>query len=231
MVRRRARTIALRAAAGCVAATGLVGLLHMPVAAPILRAITPSWACPVRHGTPEQIDRAHAMGAANIRANAKEGAPARPALGFALDTTTRGDIRAWTAKNGVSCASIGGNDNLQKCTNVPAAAVGQPSSWGPLEEITFELRSTGELVNVQTMRRGLTAEAAATISGDLEGKMTASLGEPTQRGGEPTPTHLSRGVLSTFVSVHQFTDYRATVSATNLAATGTMVREEYLSAR
>ncbi|MBS2016014.1 MAG: hypothetical protein JST00_24235 [Deltaproteobacteria bacterium] len=227
----RAWRFLLRAAVGVALATTIVGLLHMPFAAPLLRAITPSWACPIRRGTPEQIDRAHAMGAANIRANARESAPARPALGFALDTTTRGDIRAWASKNGVSCAAIGGNDNLQKCTNVPAAAVGQPAAYGPLEEITFELRATGELVNVQTMRRGLTAEAAATIAGDLEARMRASLGEPTQRGGEPTAAHLSHGVLSTFVAVHQFTDYRATVTATNLAGTGTMVREEYLSAR
>jgi len=42
---------------------------------------------------------------------------------------------------------------------------------------------------------------------------------------------LSQGLLATYVAVHTFTDYRATVSATNLAHTGVMVREEYLSAR
>lgn len=28
----------------------------------------------------------------------------------------------WAAKHGVSCASISGNANLQKCTDVPATA-------------------------------------------------------------------------------------------------------------
>jgi len=228
---RRAWKILFRVAAGAMLLTGLVGVLHMPFAANILRAISPGWACPIRAGSPEQIDRATAMGAANIRAHASAAAPVRPALGFALDTTTRGDIRAWAAKNGVTCTAIGGNDNLQKCTDVPAAAVGEPASFGPLEEITFEVRATGELANVQTTRRGLTADAAAATSGSIASNMRAMLGEPSQTGGEPTTAHLSHGVLATYVAVHQFTDYRATVSATNLASTGFMVREEYLSAR
>ncbi len=50
-------------------------------------------------------------------------------------------------------------------------------------------------------------------------------------GGEPTSSHLGRAFLSSYVAVHGFRDYRATVSATNLASTGVMVREEYVSAR
>ena len=42
---------------------------------------------------------------------------------------------------------------------------------------------------------------------------------------------ISGVVLATYGAEHRFADYRATVSATNLAETGVMVREEYLSAR
>jgi hypothetical protein len=65
----------------------------------------------------------------------------------------------------------------------------------------------------------------------LERSAAAVLGKPTSLGGEPTVAHLSRGLLSTYVATHAFTDYRATVSASNLGETGVMVREEYLSAR
>ncbi len=219
-----------RIAVAALLFTGIVGALHMPFAASLLRAISPAWACPIRRGTPEQIDRAHAMGAASIRASASEAAPARPALGFALDQTRRADIDAWAAKYGVSCAAIGGNENLRKCTKVPAEAVGQPSSMGTLEEITFELSSSDALVNVQTMRRGLSPETAAATSAALEARMASTVGAPATVGGEPTAAHLGKSVLSTYVAVHQFTDYRATVTATNLASTGVMVREEYISA-
>lgn len=223
--------IGARVAAGSLLLTGLIGALHMPFAAPLLRAISPSFVCPIQRGTPEQIDRGHALGAAAIRISATTSAPHRPALGFELDESTHDDIKAWAARYGVACASIGGNDNLQKCTDVPAAAVGEAASLGPLEEITFEFQSTGTLVNVQTLRRHLAPADAARIVGELEHGLAPALGAPTTVGGEATTAHLGARFLRSYVAEHAFTDYRATVSATNLAPTGVMVREEYLSAR
>ncbi len=160
------------------ALTGAVGLLHLPFAAPLLRALSPASLCPITRGTPAQIDRGHAIAAASIRASAQTPAPARPALGFALNRTVRADVMTWAAKHDVSCASISGNANLQKCTDVPAAAVGQPASLGALEEVTFEFQTTGELVNVQTLRRHLTPQAAATAASHLEGHVASVVGAP-----------------------------------------------------
>lgn len=225
----RVRRAASRVVAAALLLTGIVGVLHMPFAAPFLRSVFPS-ICPMKRGTPEQIDRAHALAVAAIQSSGTTAAPARPALGFELDKSTKADLDAWAAKHKVSCASIAGNATLQKCTAVPAAAVGQPESLGALEEVTFEFQSTGALVNVQTLRRHLSpAQAAAAVS-VLEQDAASVLGAPTTVGGEPTAEHLSRGLLATYVAVHHFTDYRATVSATNLASTGMMVREEYISA-
>ncbi|HET6281835.1 MAG TPA: hypothetical protein VFH73_12740 [Polyangia bacterium] len=229
--RHRVVRIFLRVAAGTAVLTGIIGALHFPFAAPILRTIFPGSVCPIMRGTPEQIDRAHALGAAAIRAAAASPAAARPALGFALDRTRKSDLDAWASSNRVSCGSIAGNETLQRCTDVSAAAVGQSSDLGPLEEVTFEFQSTGQLVNVQTLRRHLTPEQAAHTVAELERGAAATLGKPSSQGGEPTVAHLSRSLLATYVAVHAFTDYRATVSATNLAQTGIMVREEYLSAR
>jgi hypothetical protein len=222
--------IGVRIAAGALALTGLVGVLHMPFAAPLMRRVFPG-VCPVMRGTPEQIDRAHAMGASAIRDAAKTSAPARPALGFHLDQTRPSDLAAWASAHGISCGSIAGNPNLQRCTGVAATAVGQATDLGPLEEITFEFQASGELVNIQTLRRKLTPEQAARIATALEETAAATLGDPSTLGGEPTAAHLSRSLLASYVAVHAFKDYRATVSATNLAPTGIMVREEYLSAR
>jgi hypothetical protein len=214
-----------------VLATGLIGVLHLPFAAPLLRKIFPGAVCPVMRGTPAQIDRAHAIGAAAIRHGASSPAPTRPALGFQLNRTRKTDIDTWATRNHVSCKSIAGNDNLQRCSNVPPAAVGEADALGPLEEVTFELESSGELTNVQTLRRHLSAARAAHAVDELEHSLAAQLGAPSTFGGEPTVAHLSRALLSTYVAVHAFTDYRATISAINLTPTGMMVREEYLSAR
>jgi hypothetical protein len=219
------------AAGSLVGLTGLIGVLHLPFAAPLLRKVMPGGVCPVMRGTPAQIDRAHSLGATAIRASASVSAPDRPALGFALDRSTKADLDAWAKRHDVSCKSIAGNENLQRCTNVPASAVGEPEELGALEEATFELDSSGQLVNVQTMRRHLSGVQAALAADALEHAAAAALGAPSTLAGAPTVAHLQSTLLATYVAVHVFTDYRATISATNLSPTGIMVREEYLSAR
>lgn len=211
--------------------TALVGVLHMPFAAPLLRRLMPGSVCPIVRGTPAQIDRAHAIGAAAIRSGASSPAPARMALGFQLDRTTKADLVAWATAHDVSCSAIAGNDTLQRCRDVPAAAVGEPAELGTLEEAAFEFRASGELVNVQTMRRRLGFAEGARAAGMLERRLAAALGAPSTSAGAATAAHLARGQLWTYSAVHLFTDYRATVSATNLAPTGVMVREEFLSVR
>lgn len=228
---RRLARVGAGVGAGALVLTGLVGVLHLPFAAPLLRMIRIGAVCPLTRGTPEQIDRAHAIGGAAIRASATASAPARPALGFTLDRSTRADLDAWATRHGLSCSSIGGNANLRRCTDVPASALGEPDSLGVIEEVAFELRSTGELVNVETLRRGLTEAQAAMVTADRERTAASTLGEPANVGGEATAAHLGHGYLSSFVAEHVFTDYRATVSATNMGKTGVMVREQYLSAR
>lgn len=223
--------LGLKLGGGLLVLTAAMGVLHLPFGAPVLRRIMPGSVCPVMRGTPEQIDRAHAIGAAAIRVRASTAAPARFALGFQLDGTRRAEIQAWAAKYGVSCKAIAGNDNLMRCTDVPAAALQQPADLGTLEEVTLELKGSGELVNVQTMRRHLTPDQAATTASRLERAAVRSLGAPSSTAGEASAPYLSRAVLSTYVAEHAFKDYRATVSATNLPPTGVMVREEYLSAR
>jgi hypothetical protein len=223
--------IVLATGAGALLLTGVVGVLHMPFAASLLRKISPASLCPITRGSPAQIDRAHAIGGAAIRAAATKSAPTRPALGFELDKTTRADLDAWAARHGLSCENIGGNANLRRCSDVPASAVGEPESMGALEEVSFELRSSGELVDVETLRRRLTPQQAAEIAGELERTAASAVGKPTQIGGEATVAHLGHGFLSSYVAEHTYSDYRATVSATNMGKTGVMVREQYLSVR
>jgi hypothetical protein len=101
----------------------------------------------------------------------------------------------------------------------------------PLDELSFEFRSSGELRNVETTRRHLSAEAAAAIVSAIERESASALGPPTRVGGEPTAADLAHGTMSTYVAERVFTDYRASVSATNLAHTGVIVREQYFSAK
>ena len=93
----------------------------------------------------------------------------------------------------------------------------------------FELSSGGTLVNVQTLRRGLAPSRAAEVAGLLEGETVRALGAPTSTSGAATEAHLRSGLLHSYVAEHVFTDYRATIVATDLGKSGVMVREQYLS--
>ena len=224
------------AMAGAAAFTGLVGILHLPFAAPLLRKISPAALCPIQRGTPDQVDRAHAIAAAGKTNAGATAAPVRFALGFELDRTTRGDVTAWGEKNAISCSQIAGNETLMRCTDVPLAALAgsSPSAVDDVrtyEEVTFAFRSTGELVNVQARRRHLSADAASKLAGSIAARTEKALGRPSTVGGEPTAAHLSRGALSTFVAQYAFSDYEASVAATNLPPYGVMVREQYISLR
>src|SRR5262245_34608618 len=101
--------------------TILVGLLHLPAARPLLMRLG---ACPVR-ATAQQTERARRGAMDKLRG--AHPAPARPALGFALDTTTLADVQAWGRGHRVRCvASM--QDTLVKCDSVPAAAVASGAS-------------------------------------------------------------------------------------------------------
>lgn len=216
--------------------TGVVGVLHMPFAQPLLRRLSPAALCPVQRGTPEQVDRAHAIvavGKAHVDAPT---APARFALGFELDRTTRDDVAAWAEKNAVSCSKLAGNETLTRCTDVRLDALAGSSAYAvddvrTYEEVTFVFRSTGELVNVQARRRHLSADAASKLASSIAARSESTLGRPSTVGGEPTAAHLSRGALSTYVAQFTFSDYEASVAATNLPPYGVMVREQYISLR
>lgn len=236
---RAQRAVPLRRFAYAVAAvavfTSVVGALHMPFAAPLLRRVSPAAVCPVQRGTPEQVDRAHTLSAA-AKAKTTTAAPARFAMGFELDRTTRRDVAAWGEKNRLSCSKLAGNESLIRCVDVPVSAFEASSAAavegvGAYEDVSFVFRSTGELVNVQARRRHLSADAASKLAASLSLRAEHALGAPTTVGGDPTAAHLSRGALSTYVAEFAFSDYEATVAATNLPPHGVMVREQYISLR
>lgn len=98
------RRYGFRAILGALALIALMGVLHLPFAKPLLNVFAKKdgSACPMGWTraetlTPAQVEaRRGAMLAPTRGAN---DAPNRPALGFILETTTRGDVEVWTAKN------------------------------------------------------------------------------------------------------------------------------------
>lgn len=204
----------------------IAGLLHTPAGRPLLAKL--GFGCPVRAGTPEEVDRARAFGAQRFQGQST--ALARPALGFVFEKTTLAEVEAWAAQHHVTCEKISGTETLRACSDVPPAAIGQPDWFGPAEEVSFGFHSARTLASVSTMRRRLGITHANAIAKELSDRLHRSLGAAHITGGENEPGHFAKGPLQTYMNEWTFSDYGVTLSEVRLADTGIMVREQYLSA-
>lgn len=200
---------------------GLMGVLHLPFARPVLAWI--GYGCPAK-ATPEQVEVARLTSARAARGTTPS--PGRPALGFSLDSTTRADVDAWVAARGLRCTELQ-QGTVLRCTSVPALALGQ--SGGLIDDLAFAFEPHGrKLVTVTTLRNQLDAAQAEKALTGITARLQAELGEG-RSSGTPTAAYLAEGPMRTALTEYRFSDYIANVSATNLGQR-VAVREHYMSA-
>jgi hypothetical protein len=210
----------VRLGAGTLCATGVIGFLHLPIARPLLARLG---ACPVR-ATPGRTEAARRVALSRLRG--AHPAPARPALGFSLETTTLADVQAWGRTRGIACqASM--QDTLLKCESVPASAVTGAS--GAFDEVAFGFRlADHRLVAVTTISGGLEIGAAAARFTAIAETLEGAIGTSPAAKRLPTPAWDARGPV--FVE-YRYIDYIAGVSAMGMQGRGVVMREHYTSAR
>jgi hypothetical protein len=215
---RAARAIAVIA----LAATALIGLLHMKSAQPLLAKLG---GCPVQHATRENMD---AIRKYAVEKDHGEGtAPARPALGFKLDQTTEDELRTWAKTNKVTCEENSTRGTFV-CKNVPGSALGDPDVI-PVEELTLAFSPQGKLVNILAMREALTSARASQVFVARKERLEKDLGAPAHAGGKSDPAYFDEDVLRTAVVDYKYRDYECMVSATTMFDRTVAVREHYLS--
>jgi hypothetical protein len=222
-VNRTLRRRLLATAGGVTFSIAAIGALHMPFARGLLMRVG---GCPMAGAkmTPVEMDAArHLAVAANPGTTA---APARPALAFTLDVTTLADVHAWAKSAHVDCDDV--HPGLVKCTDVP----GPRARAGAIDELALGFNTAGHLVNVTTLRQHLSPSQAADSARDLTTALRAELGPGGHTAGTFDAAHLAQpGAYSTAMLSYRFADYVADVTAMNMGASGTSVREHYMSAR
>jgi hypothetical protein len=211
----------VRLGGAALGVTGVVGLLHLPIARPLLALLG---ACPVR-ATPGQTELARRAALRKLRGT--DPAPARPALGFTLDTTSLADVQAWARTRGIACeASM--QDTLVKCDTVPAGALATGAS-GTFDEVAFGFRlADRRLVNVTTLSGGFEAAAAAARFSAIAATLAGAIGAPPTAKRLPSSAWDAGGPV--FVE-YRYADYIAGVSAMGMTGRGVVLREHYISAR
>ncbi|HEX3770370.1 MAG TPA: hypothetical protein VHV30_05880 [Polyangiaceae bacterium] len=228
-MRRESRAGALKTAkvtaAALAVATAGIGALHMPFARPLVMKLG---GCPMAgvKMDVETSEKARAIAAAAEHGAAP--APARPALGFALDATTLADARAWAQRSNLDCDEP--RPGLLACTDVPAAALGEAGAER-VKDLELQFSQEGRLVNMTTWRDHMSPERASTTARAIVASLGAALG-PGDANGAFDAAHLAAPPAHSMSSVsYRFRDYVAEVTAMNAPSGGPSVREHYMSAR
>jgi hypothetical protein len=208
------------------ALTLVIGALHMKAARPLLAKL--GMKCPIQ-GSATDVEAARLKSARAQRGT--ETAASRPALGFALDTMTLADVKAWADKRHISCEEVR-KSSFYRCSNVPESALSGASTGPVIAELDFGFApSTERLVNISAWRNGMTAADAAAQMNAVAASMKEELGAPTREAGDRSASYLASGPMRTAMLQYRFSDYIADVSATNIPGRGLMLREHYMSAR
>ncbi|HEX4449068.1 MAG TPA: hypothetical protein VH044_20145 [Polyangiaceae bacterium] len=208
-------------------ATAAVGALHAPFARPLLMRLG---GCPMAGAskmTAVELERARHIGA---EARGTEAAPARPALGFTLDTSTLADVRAWATRTHADCDDP--HPGLVVCKDVAPQSLGRDPAEGTIDQLALGFDTHARLVNESTLRQHLAADTASRTARGIVASLESQLGPADRRAGRFDAKALAQpGAAGISTVMYRFSDYIADVSTTNLGVTGPMLREHYMSAR
>jgi hypothetical protein len=219
------RTIIRSGVIGVAALVGVVGLLHLPAARPLLSRLGVS--CPVDAVSADQVERMHRVAVDALRGQSP--APTRLIFGFELLTSREKDVRQSIADRGIACQDVLRGMRYLSCANVAADAMGGTAAGGAaIQDLTFSFDQAGLLVGIDVLRGGLTGDAAATMGSAIEARLHDQLGDPTERAGTfETFARETRPFVTSYVK-YRFTDSLMTLTAVQMPERGVTVREQYV---
>jgi hypothetical protein len=207
---------------------GVVGFAHTTSGRPLLRAFTnlAHGGCPFGYDKPASpAERERARLNFAVTHHGIERAASRPALGFQLDQTTRGDVLAAMAKHGVACTAAKGLSDMT-CDGVPSDALGSAPGSKRTLWLTFGERS--QLLSVIAISRDSAADAISSAYEATARELDQQAGPATTTHGDASPAVLSSGALRQASAEFRFSNYYALTRVTNLG-TGFVLTEEYRS--
>jgi hypothetical protein len=228
-MRSKAKHPAVVAAGAVIVATGLIGLAHAPFARSLLMSMG---GCPMAGArmNAAQADHTRRLGLAGDPSPITAQAPARPALGFALDETTSKDVRDWAHRQNVDCTDA--RPGLIKCSDVRPEGLGLPATEGKVDELALQFDPQDHLVNMTTFRTHLSPAVASTEAQAIVTALVDKLGPAARRAGDFEAATLGASPAGSISTVaYRFGDYVADVTAMNAPSGGPSIREHYMSAR
>lgn len=203
-----ARTL-LKLTVSSLVVVGLIGVLHMPFARKLLQSVG---GCPFpttdRVLTAAEAEQLRTKTLAPSQSLSR--ASSRPALGFALEQTTREDVLSWAKRQGVRCKADRHGAGLT-CSAVQASMLPAPGPSSLSGELMLGFAPSQKLVSVHYMSRDTHRETILARS--REASLTLSMLAPSEQGDPMLAKPLSQ-----LRREARYRDYLATVSATHLGS-------------
>lgn len=229
--------IAKRAALGVtfagVAFTGVMGFAHTKPGRPLLAWMGVHGAkkvasCPLGFDvaqTPEQKEGARRSFASTH--HGAERASERPALGFLLDKTTKGDVSAWAIANGVRCVRPKSGPDLD-CADVPSAVLPEAFRGAEVRSVWLNFGAEDRLISIIAVRRTREAGVLSATFSTVTAEIAREAGPASSTQGDASAEVLASGALRQASAEYRFRNYYALARATNMGD-GFVLTEEYRS--
>jgi hypothetical protein len=213
--------------------TGVVGFAHTAPGRPLLGVIGPllgmsgGGRCPLGYdvkATPAQRQAQRRQFATTHPGSTK--ARERPAMGFVLDETTRGDVAAWATQHGVTCVVPKSGPDL-RCENVPRASLPDHEQGIALHSLWFTFGAGDTLIAAVGIRNDKSELVIGQAFSRVTHTVEEAAGPATKADGDPSA--LASGTLYQASAEYRFQDYFVVARATNMGSQGFMLSEEYRS--
>ncbi|MFO0660767.1 MAG: hypothetical protein U0165_13185 [Polyangiaceae bacterium] len=196
-------------------ATGLIGFAHTPAGRSWLKYLPgASVACPVpaeiRNLTAEQRDANHRRAVQALKGDSP--ARSRPGLMLSLGAS-RDELSAWSARVHAQCADQASGLEV-RCTGLDD--VERAGAAVRTDAVVFRFDRDGHLVSILSMQSTSSPDAAALHVRESSDSLASEAGPSTQRFGDADPEFLAAGALRQARAEFKFSDYHASVAATNM---------------
>ena len=196
--------------AASVGIVGLIGLAHLPVARPLLLALSGE-SCPVGMDKVLSADQQRSARETSVsKVRGAEPARSRPAFGFKLDETTKSELEAWASNKGVTCTAQG---VMLNCDPIAPGTLDSPL---PFDSVAFHFDEQQRLVGITARQASVPAELALAQVASTAAALAETVGPITVEHGQTSPEWLSTGMMNQRSSELRFSDYRALITATNV---------------
>lgn len=153
-------------------------------------------------------------------AKLRGGIPAlsQPALGFDLQSGTRGKVDAWLERVGGRCAEALTTGELEckvsEASQLPGSQVRGPAT------VFFTFNDQHQLRSVQLMATVTKAQEAANALHAVRARLEQDLGVPARNTGEASSDYLGGGALRQALAEFRFSNYYASTRVTNMGGLG-----------